>query len=125
MLGLELSERGTLKVDRTTLATNVEGVFAGGDAIEVNSSVVEAVGTGHEASISIDRYIHGQDLKEGRDKLKQTAPKPEKVVEALARIQEPQIALETHTTQLQTREVFRFLPGNFHFYDNFQLFSCN
>ena len=95
MLGLELSERGTLKVDRTTLATNVEGVFAGGDAIEVNSSVVEAVGTGHEASISIDRYIHGQDLKEGRDKLKQTAPKPEKVVETLARIQEPQIALET------------------------------
>ncbi|HIE53392.1 MAG TPA: FAD-dependent oxidoreductase, partial [Armatimonadetes bacterium] len=65
---LRLTDRGTLEVDEITLATGMPGVFAGGDAVLGPSSVVEAVAQGHEAAISIDRYLSGQDLKAGRVK---------------------------------------------------------
>lgn len=93
-LGLELSDQGTVKVDETTLETSIKGVFAGGDAIKVRSSVVEAVAFGHEASISIDRYIHGEDLYRGRQVAKEVAPRPEKPVTPAARVKERRISIQ-------------------------------
>ncbi len=40
----------------------------GGDASYGPRSVVEAVASGKEAAISIDRYLRGQDIKSGRRK---------------------------------------------------------
>ena len=61
-----LSKRGTINVDPVTLQSQDPDIFAGGDAVLGPASVVEAVGTGHEAAISIERYLMGKDLYEGR-----------------------------------------------------------
>ena len=58
--------RGTLEVDPVTLQTNTEGVFAGGDAVSGPADVISAIAAGKEAAISIDRYLRGASLTEGR-----------------------------------------------------------
>ncbi len=62
----DVTSRGTIKVDPLTFRTSLEGVFAGGDAVSGPATVVEAVGAGHEAAISISRYLAGKDMAEGR-----------------------------------------------------------
>ena len=52
--------------DGITLQTNVDWVFAGGDMVSGPASVIEAVSHGHEAAESIDRFLQGADLTEGR-----------------------------------------------------------
>ena len=47
------------------MQTNVEGVFAGGDVVQVGD-VIKAIAAGKEAAISIGRYLEKVDLKEGR-----------------------------------------------------------
>lgn len=65
--GLEVvSEDATVKVDPLTLETNIPGIFAGGDCIMGPNNVVEAIGAGLRAAESIDRYLRGYDLWEGR-----------------------------------------------------------
>ncbi len=65
---LECTEWGTVKADPVTLATNVPGIFVGGDVFTGPNTVVKAVGHGKHAAISIDRFIRGLDLMEGRAK---------------------------------------------------------
>src|SRR4030042_2484902 len=67
---IETSAQGTIKVDPTTLQTSKKGVFAGGDAVTGPWIAIEAVAAGKEAAISIDRYLRGEDLFEGRQKVK-------------------------------------------------------
>jgi len=57
---------GTLSVDPVTLQTSIEGVFAGGDVVAGPADVIAAVASGKEAAISIDRYLSGASLTEGR-----------------------------------------------------------
>ncbi|MEK7813460.1 MAG: FAD-dependent oxidoreductase, partial [Candidatus Desantisbacteria bacterium] len=59
---------GTIEVDPETLATNLDGVFAGGDAVTGPAFVVDAIKSGHVAAESIDRYLRGMDLKQNRGK---------------------------------------------------------
>jgi heterodisulfide reductase subunit A len=73
---LELTPRGTIRVDPVTLATNIEGVFSGGDAIVGGGTVIEAIADGKEAAISIDRYIRGEDLRVGREEEEQPIELP-------------------------------------------------
>jgi heterodisulfide reductase subunit A-like polyferredoxin len=70
---IETTSQGTINVDPITLQTSKEGIFAGGDATTGPWIAIEAVASGKEAAISIDRYLRGEDLYEGRPK-----PKPEK-----------------------------------------------
>lgn len=63
---LEYTDSGTLCVDPVTLQTNVEGVFAGGDVVDGPSDAITAIAAGKKAAISIDRYLNGLDLAEGR-----------------------------------------------------------
>lgn len=65
-MGLECNEWGLVKADPVTLETNIPGVFAGGDIVLGPLTVVKAVGHGKSAAESIDRYIQGHDIKEGR-----------------------------------------------------------
>ncbi|MBI2907973.1 MAG: FAD-dependent oxidoreductase [Chloroflexi bacterium] len=55
-----------IAADPDTLATSLPGIFAGGDAANMAGSVIEAIAAGKRAAVSIDRYLRGQDLKEGR-----------------------------------------------------------
>jgi len=61
-----LTPWGTLQVDPVTLQTNDPDIFAGGDAVSGPRTVVEAVAAGKEAALSIDRFLQGKDLYEGR-----------------------------------------------------------
>jgi len=66
---LEPSQWGTLEVDSVTLETNVKGVFGGGDVVSGGATAIEAVATGKEAAKSIDRFLRGVDLVEGREEI--------------------------------------------------------
>ncbi len=55
---LERTRWETLVVDSNTLATNVEGVFAGGDFVTGPGMVIEAIAAGRRASIAIDKYLN-------------------------------------------------------------------
>ena len=61
-----LSDWGTLRVDPVTLQSGDPDIFAGGDAVTGPRTVVEAIGAGKEAALSIDRFLRGQDLHQGR-----------------------------------------------------------
>jgi heterodisulfide reductase subunit A len=63
---MEATRWGTLAADPDTKATPLEGVFAAGDAVTGPWSAVEAIAGGKEAAKSIDRYLQGRDLREGR-----------------------------------------------------------
>jgi heterodisulfide reductase subunit A len=65
--GLEPTMHGTLEVNSTTLQSNVKGVFGGGDAVSGGATAIEAIASGKEAAKSIDRYLRGVDLFEGRE----------------------------------------------------------
>jgi len=69
-IDVETTPQGTIKVDPVTLKTSKEGVFAGGDAVSGPWIAIEAVAAGKEAALSIDRYLRGLDLYEGRSKPK-------------------------------------------------------
>jgi heterodisulfide reductase subunit A2 len=55
----------TVAVDKDTLATNVPGIFAGGDVVTGTTFVVDAISAGHKAARSIEAYLK-QEEKEAR-----------------------------------------------------------
>jgi heterodisulfide reductase subunit A-like polyferredoxin len=63
---LKLTKWDTIHYDPVTLETNIKGVFSGGDAVWGAGTVIEAIGAGKEAAVSIDRFINDEDLREGR-----------------------------------------------------------
>jgi NADPH-dependent glutamate synthase beta subunit-like oxidoreductase len=48
---------GELMVDSVTLATQVAGIFAGGDALGEEATIVAALAAGRKAALSIDQYV--------------------------------------------------------------------
>ena len=64
----QLTDVGTMEVDRLTLQSDDPDIFAAGDAVRGPSSVIEAIADGKQAAISIDRYLQGLDLRQGRAK---------------------------------------------------------
>jgi NADH-quinone oxidoreductase subunit F len=56
---LERELWGALVVDTNTLATNVPGVFAGGDFTTGPTFVIRAISSGRRAAIAIDKYLGG------------------------------------------------------------------
>jgi NADPH-dependent glutamate synthase beta subunit-like oxidoreductase len=57
--GIELTEYGTIKVDKEKLATTAEGIYAGGDAAFGPRIAIMAIADGRLASRSIDEYLSG------------------------------------------------------------------
>jgi len=58
---LSLTRRGTVAADENTFRTNLEGVFAVGDATNKGADIaVSAVGEARRAAHSIDGYLNGQ-----------------------------------------------------------------
>jgi NADPH-dependent glutamate synthase beta subunit-like oxidoreductase len=63
---LMLTDRGLLPVDGTLMTTNVAGVFACGEVVTGPGSAIASIASGHEAAISMHRYLTGEDLASGR-----------------------------------------------------------
>jgi len=59
---LSVTRRGTLAADPMTLATDVPGIFAGGDAVSGPATAIEAIAAGKRAAESIHRYLQGEAL---------------------------------------------------------------
>ncbi len=55
--GLELNKWGNIVVDPETCATNLPGVYAGGDIVTGAATVIEAMGAGKKASKAIHAYL--------------------------------------------------------------------
>jgi glutamate synthase (NADPH/NADH) small chain len=53
---LDITTWGTINVD-STLKTNIDGVYAGGDAIRGNATVILALGDGRKAAASIHQHL--------------------------------------------------------------------
>ncbi len=55
-LGLDLDDRGNVKVDQNKM-TSVPSVFAGGDMVRGQSLVVWAIAEGREVARGVDQFI--------------------------------------------------------------------
>ncbi|NLU26911.1 MAG: NADPH-dependent glutamate synthase [Hungateiclostridium thermocellum] len=55
--GLATQKWGGIIVDENTGATNIEGVYAGGDAVTGAATVILAMGAGKKAAKAIDEYL--------------------------------------------------------------------
>jgi len=97
---------GFIIVEPVTLATDEPGIFAGGDGVTGPKSAVEAIKHGHEAAISIERYLTGADLREGREQPKEEpAPAPEGKHERKERIYPKKIPLERRLSSFDEIEL--------------------
>ena len=62
-MGIDAGSGGRLRVGDETLATNREGVFAGGDVVTGPNTVVDAIAAGKRAAAMIDKYLRGEPLE--------------------------------------------------------------
>ena len=80
---LEL-KRGWISVDRHTLATNLEGVYSGGDVVTGPAMAVDALAAGKRAAFSIDRDLSKRrgemPYVEDYDRIYVTMKVPEEIV---------------------------------------------
>lgn len=82
---IKTTQDNTIQVDPITMETSLSGVFAGGDITTPGgSSVVEAIASGKNAAISIERHLKYEDLKTGRYLKPKRVIKPPK--EGIARM---------------------------------------
>jgi NADPH-dependent glutamate synthase beta subunit-like oxidoreductase len=58
-LGVSIGRGNTITADAESLATDKEGVFAGGDVVSGPASVIEAIAAGRQGASSIDKYLGG------------------------------------------------------------------
>jgi len=63
-LGLGISKHGVIEISPQTAATNVEGVFAGGDGAGVKAYVADAIASGKTAALGIFCYLEGREIPE-------------------------------------------------------------
>ncbi|MEJ2108355.1 MAG: FAD-dependent oxidoreductase [Acidobacteriota bacterium] len=90
----------TVAVDKDSLATNVPGIFAGGDAVTGTTFVVDAIDYGHRAAKAIESYL--------ADKGKSAWPP---VVETIERLQEATLDSEEKARLIEaTSQASRFEP---------------
>lgn len=59
---IELNPNKTIKADPITFQTGELDIFAGGDALTGPKFAIDAIALGKQGSISIHRYIHGDNL---------------------------------------------------------------
>ncbi len=57
MKELEISKWGTIIVDKDTMHSSVEGVFAGGDIVRGGATVILAMGDGRRAAEAMNKYL--------------------------------------------------------------------
>ncbi|WP_406616322.1 NADH-quinone oxidoreductase subunit NuoF [Candidatus Caldatribacterium sp.] len=92
--GIELDAWGNIKVDRYTLSTTLDGVFAGGDAIGQEATVVHAMALGKKAAHSIHEYLRKKKGEEAEIVVRLERPKvieEPPVLEEIPRVCPPEL----------------------------------
>jgi NADPH-dependent glutamate synthase beta subunit-like oxidoreductase len=67
--GVEFDKHGLPVLDKATFQSSVKNVFFGGDSAFGPKNIIWAVAHGHDAAISIDKLLNGEDLRERPDPL--------------------------------------------------------
>jgi NADPH-dependent glutamate synthase beta subunit-like oxidoreductase len=62
--GIEFNEWGLPKLDETTFQSTHPKVFFGGDSAFGPKNIIWAVAHGHEAAVSIDKMLNGEDIRD-------------------------------------------------------------
>jgi heterodisulfide reductase subunit A len=83
--GLALSKRGTIGVDPVTGATNIEGIFAGGDVVTGAAYVIDAIAAGKKAARTMNQYLQGEPFFEVKEEEKTPEKLSQEEVTALKR----------------------------------------
>jgi NADPH-dependent glutamate synthase beta subunit-like oxidoreductase len=99
--GIDISHKGLLKADSLTGATDIEGVFTGGDVVYGPRTVVEAVASGKKAAMYMSRYLKGEAMSEGLVKTWKGVSFAPKDVGHQEREAMPQCPLVKRTTSFQ------------------------
>jgi formate dehydrogenase (NADP+) beta subunit len=60
--GIRFNDHGLPELDATTFQSSLPRVFFGGDAAFGPKNIITAVAHGHEAAVSIDRFLHGEPV---------------------------------------------------------------
>jgi len=63
-IGIDFNEWDCPVVDEATMMCSREGVFFGGDSAFGPKNIIWAVAHGHEAAISIHKYVHQEDIND-------------------------------------------------------------
>jgi len=114
-LGLEIDKSGRIKVNPKTLATNLRGVFAGGDLVTGPNTVIDAIAAGKKAAESIDLYLQKKPLiKPARPKLPDVYIEPASgdESESITRVRAVNPALTPAERVKNFREVEMSMPEN-------------
>ncbi len=106
-----MSSRG-IAVDPATLATNLDGVFAGGDGVTGADLAVRAVAAGKLAAVSIDQYLGGRPVVGNPEMISVVMGKLDeremaeffRGIEAQARVAAPHLAVERRATSFDEVE---------------------
>jgi len=77
---LDLTDWNTIKIDEANCATNIAGVYAGGDCARGPQNVITAIADGKRSAASIDRFLAGDNAFLTHDAEK-TMVEKEKVLE--------------------------------------------
>ena len=56
---IKTKRSGAIEIEGSTMKTSADGVFAGGDLVNDDWTVISAIGDGIKAAVSIDRYLGG------------------------------------------------------------------
>jgi len=63
-IGLEFNEWDMPKLNEATFQSSIPNVFFGGDSALGPKNIIWAVAHGHDAAVSIDKFLHADDLSE-------------------------------------------------------------
>ena len=109
---LERTRWETLVVDSNNLATNVPGIFAGGDFTTGPGMVIDAIAAGRRGAIAIDKYLKGDtspvhmyDLRE--EEVHELSPREEEEEEweAKPRLEVPTLPAQERKQSFQEIEL--------------------
>ena len=109
-MGIDVTEKGTIRYDKETLCTSRPGVFAGGDVVTGPNTVVQAIAAGKRVARMIDRYIRGETLKQPESiRLPKAYIEPSGLSEEeliqIRRAEPPQAAMEQRQTSFAEVEL--------------------
>ena len=57
------SNKSRITADEALMTTNLDGVFAGGDAVSGPQTAIKAIAAGRRAALAMDMYLNGEELK--------------------------------------------------------------
>ncbi len=63
-IGIAFDQWGLPVLDASTFQSSLPRVFFGGDAAFGPKNIITAVAHGHEAAVSVDRFLHGEDPRQ-------------------------------------------------------------